>query len=288
MKKLIVNADGFGFTQGINRGILETVKEGIVTSTSCNVNFPYIQEVVELKKLKPQMSIGLHLNVNVGRPVLPIKEVPSLVNKNGEFWGNEFANRFFKRKINLKDIEKELDAQIQKLQELGIEISHLDGHQNKHLYPGYFEIVLKLGEKYNIKRIRCHRRYMFVNNVEHRRGKIFYYYLKHPKRIISHGFARLQMFRAEKKGFKMADRLITPAYADNSFKYSKSTWINIIKNLPEGVNEIYCHPGYADDELRKYAKYVDEREDEIIIMKDIDLIKQIEKENIELISFNEV
>lgn len=288
MKKLIVNADGFGFTQGINKGIFETVKNGIVTSTSCNVNFPYIQEVQELKKLNPQISIGLHLNVNVGRPVLPINEVPSLVNKKGEFWGNEFGNRFFKGKINLKDIEKELDAQIKKLQEFGIEISHLDGHQNKHLYPGYFGIVLKLGEKYNIKKIRCHRRYMFVNDIENRRSKVFSYYMKHPKRILSHIFARVQMFRAETKGFKMADRLITPAYADNSFKYNITTWMNIIKNLPKGVNEIYCHPGYADDELRKYAKYVDERENEIIIMKDIDLIKQIEFESIKLISFNEV
>lgn len=129
---------------------------------------------------------------------------------------------------------------------------------------------------------------MFVNDVQCRKNKIFKYYLKHPQRVLSHGFARFQMLRAESKGFIMADRLITPAYVDDSFKFSQDTWINIMKNLPEGINEIYCHPGYADDELRKYAKYVEEREVEIKIMTDPFLKECINNEKIELISFNEV
>lgn len=288
MKKLIVNADGFGFTAGINKGILESVQNGIVTSTSCNVNFQHIDDVVQLSKIKPDMSIGLHLNVNVGTPVLPAATIPSLVDSKGEFWGGQFEKRYFKGEIKLSDIEKELEAQVLKLQSYGVVISHLDGHQNKHLFPGYFGVVMRLGQKYGIMRIRCHRRYMFVKEVQKRRRRVLTYYLHNPERILSHGFSRIQMSRAEVKGFRMANRLITPAYADNSYKYSLETWINIMKTLPHGINEIYCHPGYADDELRKYAQYVDEREVEVKIMTDPSLKECIRKENIQLISFHEV
>lgn len=288
MKRLIVNADGFGFTAGINQGIFESAKSGIVTSTSCNVNFPYIDEVPKLLEVNPKISIGLHLNINVGKPVSLPTQVSSLVDSEGEFWGNNFQTRYFAGKIKLSDVEKELEAQIQKLFRLTPNISHLDGHQNKHLLPGYFGIVLRLGEKYGIKRIRCHRRYMYIKDLNNRKIKLMRYYLSHPLRIFSHSFARFQMAQAEQNGFKMADRLITPAYVDKSFKYCLDTWVSIMRNLPDGVNEIYCHPGYSDDVLRKYAKYVDERESEIKIMTNPYLRKCIDEERITLISFNEV
>ena len=288
MRKLIVNADGFGFTYGINKGILESVAAGIVTSTSCNVNFPYIDDVVELMKQNRNISIGLHLNVNVGKSILPASRIPSLLNSEGEFLGEQFQRRFFTGKIKINEIEMELDAQIRKLQSYNVKISHLDGHQNKHLYPGYFDVVLRLGKKHGIKRIRCHKRYLFVKDVDNRTKQLIKYYLTHPQQIITHSFARFQMIKAQWKGFRMADRLITPAYIDNSFKYNLDTWITIIKNLPEGINEIYCHPGYADTELCKYAKYVHEREIEVKILTDPVLKNYIADKKIKLISFNEV
>lgn len=288
MRQLIVNADGFGFTSGINKGIMESIADGIVTSTSCNVNFPAISEIGALSALRPGVSIGLHLNVNVGKPVLPPSEVPSLVNAQGEFWGRDFTSHYLLGKIRLSDIERELDAQIRKLKSYGVAITHLDGHQNKHLFPGYFDTVLRLGEKHGIKRIRCHRRYLFVKDVHRRTRRVVWYYATHPQRLLSHSLARLQMRRAENKGFRMADRLITPAYVDKSFKYSLETWIGIVNSLPEGTSEIYCHPGYSDSELRKYAKYTEEREIEIKVLTDARLRRCIEDAGIRLIGFSEI
>ena len=86
----------------------------------------------------------------------------------------------------------------------------------------------------------------------------------------------------------MADRLITPAYIDNSEKFMLGSWINIIRSLPKGINEIYCHPGYPDDELRRYAKYVDERALEVDVLTSPVLIQCIKKENVQIISFNQI
>ena len=87
-KKLIVNADGFGFTPGVNKGIIESISNGVVKSVSCNVNFPYINEVEKLIKEFPFLSIGIHLNLSVGKPVSNSSKIHSLLSENGEFWGN--------------------------------------------------------------------------------------------------------------------------------------------------------------------------------------------------------
>lgn len=287
-KKLIINADGFGFTKGINKGIIESIEKGLVSSISCNVNFPYIQDVEYIVRNYPNVSIGLHLNINVGKPVNLPKYVPSLLNASGEFWGSEFDKKLLLCQINYSELQKECEAQIVKLQGLGVNISHIDGHQNKHLYPGYFGILLKLGKKYDIKRIRCHRRYIFLKIGGNRKLRLSQYYFSHPKQILTHTYDRIMMKVAESKGFLMADRLISHGYIDNSEKFMLDSWIEIIKTLPTGINEIYVHPGYPDDDLRKYANYVDERFLELRILTSPELLQNIQKENIQIISFNQL
>jgi predicted glycoside hydrolase/deacetylase ChbG (UPF0249 family) len=288
VRQLIINADGFGFTHGINEGIIESIEKGVVSSISCNVNFPFIQDVEYIIKHYPQVSIGLHLNINVGRPVCSVEQIPSLVNTSGEFWGNELTKKLIFRRIRISELQKECEAQIIKLQRLGVNISHLSGHQNKHLYPGYFRILLGLGKKYGIKNIRCQNRYLFMKVNKNRKLKIFQYYISHPKQTITHWYSRVMMKVARKQGFIMADRLITPGYIDNSEKTLLDTWINIIKSLPSGISEIYCHPGYPDDDLRRYANYVDERLLEKLVLTSSELIQYIIKENVQIISFNQI
>lgn len=287
-RKLIINADGFGFTNGINKGIIESIEKGTVRSISCNVNFPFIEDVEEVAKNYREVSIGLHLNVNVGKPVCSHEDVPSLINESGEFWGNKFTFKLLSNHIKMSELQNECEAQIKKLQYYGIKISHLDGHQNKHLYPGYFQSVLKLGIKYGIMRIRCHKRYIFLKDINNRKLRILQYYTSHPKQLITHGYDRMMMNLAKRKGFKMADRMISHGYIEDSEKYNLCAWIAIIKNLPPGINEIYCHPGYPDDDLKRYAKYVDERLMELLVLTSPELIQEIQKENIHLISFNQV
>jgi predicted glycoside hydrolase/deacetylase ChbG (UPF0249 family) len=184
-------------------------------------------------------------------------------------------------------LEDELGAQITKLKSFGVNISHLDSHQHKHLLPGYFGVVLKVGQKFNIKRIRCHRKYFILKDNKNRKLKILNHYLSHPFRIITHIYARIQMKKAEIAGFIMADRLIIPIYIEDT-NYSISTWFDILRSMPSGINEIYCHPGYPDNVLRKYSKYIDERLSEREVLTSCELLLQIKKERIQIISFNQV
>jgi len=285
-KRLIVNADGFGFTPGVNKGIVEAIKNGIVTSISCVVNFPYIKELPQILSEFPNISPGIHFNLSVGRPVTHPGKIPSLVNEKGEFWGDRLLSLILEGKINKEEIETELEAQVKILLDLGIHPTHWDGHQNKHLYPLFFNAAMKIAKKYNIRKMRTHRRYLFVSgNDKFRSLLLMKYYISHPKQIISHIYSRLLMRIARSKGFIMADRLITPGYLGEDRKFHLNTWLSILKKLPPGTNEIYCHPGYPDEILEKYAIYVKEREVEIKVLSSPEIKETISLYGIKLISF---
>lgn len=283
-RRLIVNADGFGFTHGINAGILESIEQGIVTSVSCNANFPAIEAISELVRRFPRISVGVHFNLQVGRPVCSPALVPSLVTPGGEFHRHDFVSRLLRGAVLRNELELELAAQAQRIINLGASITHWDGHQNKHLFPGYFSAACRVAQRLGIRRMRTHRRHLVTTAGQGTRS-LGGYYVRHPKRLLTHGLARLQMRRAERWGFRMADRLITPGYLDAGVKAMRSTWVSLLDQLPAGTNEIYCHPGYPDDELRRYATYVDQRAVEIEVLTSREVRDAIGRNQVDLISF---
>lgn len=283
-KRLILNADGLGFTPGVNKGIWETARFGLVTSTSAVPNFESSEDIAGFAEEFPHVSIGIHFNLSVGTPVAPIGKVFSLVNpENGEFWGNELPRRLMTGKIRFEHMLIELSAQVQRLLDQGVTITHFDGHQNKHLYPPFFAAAVKVAREHRIFRIRCPRRLLTGT-----RAQRSFYYLRNPQRLITHSADAVLAYYAKTNRIRMADRLITPGYADGTHKSYLDSWIEVARTLPNGVNEIYCHPGYPDKMLRKYASYVEPRLAEVKVLTSEELKAAFENFGIELISFNHI
>ena len=138
MKNLIVNADDLGWTDGVNRGIVHAHRNGIVTSASLLANGAAFESAVEMARAAPAMGVGVHLNLNDGKPVSAPESVPSLVNAQGEFAGGPetFMLRIARRNLNLKEVETEWDHQIQKVCDAGIRPTHVDGHKPMQMLPG--------------------------------------------------------------------------------------------------------------------------------------------------------
>jgi predicted glycoside hydrolase/deacetylase ChbG (UPF0249 family) len=284
---LIINADGFGFTPGVNRGIRESILQGVVTSTSCVVNFPSIEEIAELSEL-PHISIGIHFNLSVGKPLAPAIKIPTLLNGKGEFWRELLNKQLMLGRIKKEHIVTELEAQVERLLGLGIRPSHWDGHQHKHLHPLFFVCAAQVAKKYGITHLRSHKRYILLEGPASTRfRRLTSYYATHPHRFLIHTASRFLTRIGEGYGFKTADRLISFGYLGRQRLSDKGTWRAILNSLPPGINEFYCHPAYPDETLRQYALYVDERlqEKDILISEDIrDLIR---KNNIKLLSFRD-
>ena len=156
MKNLIVNADDLGWTPGVNRGIVEAFRNGIVTSTSLLANGAAFAGGVEMARAAGGLGVGVHLNLTDGAPVTGRESVTSLLNKQGEFAGGpeSLLLRRASRGLLLKEVEREWNAQIQKVRDAGIEPTHLDGHKHVHMLPGLFEIALRLAKWHGIGAIR--------------------------------------------------------------------------------------------------------------------------------------
>lgn len=284
-KRLIVNADGYGFTPGVNEGIVKVFEFGLVTSASCTPNFGHLGEAGVVQKRFPEISFGIHFNLNVGAPVAPADTVRSLLGDDGRFLGDRLLPRILSGGVKAEEMEIELTAQAALLADQDVRISHWDGHQNKHLWPMYFSIGAKVARKFNIAGIRSHRRLLFTNNGPLPLSAAVQYYLTHPTRSVTHAGGRVRTAQAEAGGFAAADHLITPGYADDSHKSMSRFWFALAESNLGGTSEVYCHPGYVDDLLRANAKYVDAREREVEVLTDPALKEAFQVNNVRLINF---
>jgi predicted glycoside hydrolase/deacetylase ChbG (UPF0249 family) len=284
-RNLIINADGYGFTPGVNEGILKTFEAGIVTSTSCTPNFGHLDKAGEVQAQFPDVSFGIHFNLNVGSPCAPVKKVRSLVGEDGRFHGPALGKKLLQGKVKIEEMEIELAAQAAMLADQGVKISHWDGHQNKHLWPVYFEAASRVAKRFAIPGVRSHRRQLYTNTGLIPWSSLIGYYLRNPKRIVTHLGGRMRTAQAERKGFAAADRLITPGYADDSHKSLGGFWYTLADTLAPGHSEVYCHPGFPDDLLRQNSKYVDPRADEVRVLTAPELLGHYKERGIILISF---
>lgn len=149
--RLIVNADDFGLTAGINRGILEAYRDGIVRSTSLMVNMPGFNDAVAAAGTCPALSVGLHLNLTYGRPVLPPGDVHSLVNAAGQF--TKDVPRLIAHGRS-DEIQSEFWAQADRFLAAGLLPTHIDTHHNLHEHDRFLDIVVSIARRLAVP-VRC-------------------------------------------------------------------------------------------------------------------------------------
>lgn len=142
MKALIVNADDFGLTAGVNRGILDCFLAGSLSSTTLMVNVSATEEAVEMARQNPALGVGLHFNLTLGRPVCEPDQVKTLVGGDGQFFprGN-LEKRLLLGVVDQADVRREFAAQLKRFLEFGIPLSHIDSHQHIHLFPRVFDVL---------------------------------------------------------------------------------------------------------------------------------------------------
>jgi predicted glycoside hydrolase/deacetylase ChbG (UPF0249 family) len=287
MKNLIVNADDLGWTEGVNRGIVEAHRKGLVTSTSLLANGCAFGSAVTAARNNPELGIGVHLNLSDGTPKAPADKVRGLLNKDGRFEGGpeNLLLRIASRSLPLDEVEREWSAQIQTIVDAGIEPTHLDGHKHVQMLPGLFEIALKLAKKHKIRAIR----------VAHEESKL--------RTALSSGDNQntgvLLKQGVQARGLKllahdakeMAERvgIATANYFCGIAQTGVLTRAGVEKlltSLPDGTTEVMCHPGYADEDLRKSDTRLQEsRKTELTILTDPGVRKLVATLGIRLINY---
>jgi len=287
LKNLIVNADDLGWTEGVNRGIADAFRNGIVTSASMLANGAAFEGGLEVARCAPGLGLGVHLNLSDGAPVADRETLMSLLNYEGEFAGGpeSLLLRHARRGLVLNEVEIEWDAQIQKVRDAGIEPTHLDGHKHVHMLPGLFEIALRLAKRHSIGAIRIaleesSLRTALASGKKQRSGVVM------KQGVQARGLkllARDAREQAERAGIATADYFCGIAQAG---ELTLEGLKKFLMSLPEGTTELMCHPGYADADLKKTAtRLQDSRQTEMEILTDTGVRNLVASQGIRLIDY---
>jgi chitin disaccharide deacetylase len=287
VKNLIVNADDLGWTDGVNRGILEAFHHGIVTSTSLLANGAAFDGAVQAARSAPGLGVGVHLNLSDGPPVADREIVTSLLNNEGEFAGGpeSLLLRRARGGLLLAEAENEWDAQIQKVYDAGIAPTHLDGHKHVHMLPGLFEIALRLAKRHDIGAIRVSLEESSLRAALSSGSKL------HPAVVMKQGvqarglklLARDARELAERAGISTADYFCGIAQTG---ELTREGVEQFVKSLPDGTTELMCHPGYVDAALQKTStRLKDSRQTELQILTDAGIRNLVASLGIRLIDY---
>lgn len=220
MKRLITNADDFGFTPDVNAGIVHAHSHGVLTSTTLMANGDAFDDAARLARETPSLDVGVHLVLVQGRSLItgaPFPESP------GKLLTDLARGRL--------QVYAELRAQVEKIISAGIKPTHLDSHKHTHLVPVIFRTVVRLAREFEIPYVRlpldasipfaglpCAAGARFYRSVARRSGvRMTDYFL----------------------GFRLTGSL------------TEATFAAALLRLPAGTTEFMCHPGFFGPELAR-------------------------------------
>jgi len=289
VRRLIINADGYGFTEGVSRAIEECIGFGTVRSVSANVNFPRASGLRDLVRRHPFLSVGCHLNPIVGRPVLPPREVDSLVDREGTFHYKSFVRKFRRREIDMDELRAELLAQVARTRELaGDCFSHVDFHMGLHRLPRLYPLFLEVAAASGTGRIRTHR-YLAGMEARHRRLRHALYMVESVDRLPKYAWNLFLRMRARRRGFSMPDYWLSITHmATRPGRISLPSYLRMLSHVPRGYSEFVAHPAYIDEDLRRWSTYIDARVQERMVLLDADFRRALAAGPVELAGYRDI
>ncbi len=296
MRRLIVNADDFGLTPGVNRAIAEAQQQGIVTSTTLMANSLAFDAAAGLAldrgaNGKP-FSVGCHVVLMDGEPLLPASQVASLLepgatNGNKPFREslNDFVVACFRRQLDPDEIEAEAGAQFQRLQSAGVRPSHFDTHKHAHMFPAALRPLLRAAKANGVPAVRN----PFGQAWPIPLGSL----LRTPQ--LWKRFAQLNVLRSFAAGFRREVAAHGLKTTDGSLgvmvtgSLDLELFTAIVEGMPEGTWEFVCHPGYNDRDLQRVRTRLREsRQEELRVLLSAEARAVLEQQKIELISYHEL
>lgn len=242
MKRLIIISDDFGLSSGVNRAVEQAWRDGLLTGASIMPGAAAFDEAVMIARRNPALQIGLHLTLVQGRGVLPRAAIPDLVDADGNFSDNPVTAgfRYFIDRGLYCQLKREIEAQIKRVLDAGIPLTHIDGHLNMHLHPTVFRILAELMPRYGITTFRLARERL-SENLRFDRERIFGKTLENVIFGFLTDHARPEL---DRMGIRYASEVKGVL---NSGRMTEEYILNIIDGVQEGLTEIYFHPGILPD-----------------------------------------
>lgn len=285
MPRLIINADDFGLTSGVNRAIEEAGRAGAISSATLMANSRAFDEAVTVAKRLPQLSVGCHIVLVDGEPLS--RDLASLTDGPSRFKSSlhDFAVAATRKRFSQDEIQREAEAQIRRIQSAGIAVSHLDTHKHTHIFPHVLEPVLRAAKNCGVYALR--------NPFEPIQAWPIAAIACRPTlwaRALQ--VELLHKFSAEFRKTVKAQGMITSdgivgVVATGCM--DQKLLLATIQALPEGVWELVCHPGYVDADLRSAGtRLLQSRSVELEALLSEQTRAALAQRGVEIVSYKEI
>jgi hopanoid biosynthesis associated protein HpnK len=290
MRQLIVNADDFGLTAGVNRAIAETHAQGIVTSTTLMASGNAFADAIERARNTPGLSVGCHVVLVDGAPVSEPAAIDTLLAvRSAE------PERFYSRISNVvaravfggfdpDQLVEEITAQVRKIQSAGITVTHLDTHKHTHIFPEILTALVRAARICQIPAIRnpfVPVRAMRARNLRQKPGL----WKRYGQVRVLRSFAAQFRHKMRRAGLRTPDGSVGVIETGS---IDASLLRQALANLPEGTWELVCHPGYDDADLRSaHTRLLESREQERQLLTSPELRRFLEEQKFRVIGYQE-
>ncbi len=259
IKRLIINADDFGFSQSVTDGIVHAHQSGILTSTTLMATMPDCHRAIELAQSNPNLGVGIHLCLTQGTP--RSGKLRSIISGNNEFPRKvpQLLQRISFNRNALDEARSEWAAQIEYVLNRGMRPTHLDSHKHIHHWPALGYIAAELAKEYHIPSIRCADEITIRSTLK-----------------LSAGYRALR-FLARKLKAQCAPLRTTDWFFGLAAtgKFSAEVWLRLLEQLPDGTGEVMVHPGYAADLPSGSTRLTEQRRMELDALCDTNVLAAV-------------
>ncbi|MBV8073792.1 MAG: hopanoid biosynthesis-associated protein HpnK [Candidatus Eremiobacteraeota bacterium] len=236
-RRLIVTADDFGFSPAVNEAVERGHREGVLTTASLMVGAPAAADAIARARTLPALSVGLHVVVVNGRPVLPPERVPALVDSSGAFsadLGRAGVRYFFSRRAR-RQLEAEIRAQFEAFAASGLRLDHANAHNHMHVHPTVLSTIVEVGRAFGLRGVRLPREPFAPPTLRAATNAAFLA-----------PWLRLMDVRLRRAGLKFNDYVIG---LNDTGAMDAERIVRLLEKLPPGVTELYLHPQVGNAEF---------------------------------------
>lgn len=281
-KHLIVNADDFGRHVLIDRAVELGVEQGLIRSATVMVTGDAFADAVALARRTPALGLGIHFTLVDARPVLPARQIPSLIDPaTGRLWPdhNAFVKRFLSGRIKLPEVARECRAQLDAFLSTGLVPTHADSHQHMHVLPGIMDIIIDLCLDHGIPAVRIPA--IPVSLLATRPGNLG----EQVGRMGLHVLAERARHKALAAGLRAPDHfggIVAGTAVD------KKALRTILLQMKEGTTEIMLHPGTDNQVLIPATAWDHDFEAELDAVTDSGMVELVHQLGITLGNFSDL
>jgi hopanoid biosynthesis associated protein HpnK len=285
-RRLIINADDFGLTDGVNRAIAEAHSRGVVTSATLMATGAAFDGAVAVAKQNSKLSVGCHVLLVDGVPAAKAADLPTLVKEN-QFQSSllKFVQAAVRGRLNPQEIAAEVAAQIRKLQQAGISVSQVDTHKHTHMFPAVLRPLLEAARQCGVRAVR--------NPFAPLKPLAWAHLARRPR--LWTRYTEVRALRGFAASFRRAVAEMGMLTTDGSFgvlstgALDEKLFTSICGCIPEGTWEFVCHPGYNDAALSGVrTRLRASRELELKVLTSPEAKEALQRHGIELISYREL